>query len=167
MGSLITVTQTGVSVGNATKTQTTFTTQYPFQKLDSLNSVSFQEINLFFAVDTPNPDGLTSFYNRTLVYKFPHGYNYVPSSWFFVFENTSTPIGQEGIIIKGGGDTPGLTSAVFIVNVDKTNVYFYIDKYYNQTLIDLGIPFIGGVSLLIRSYIFVEDLLGNSVPTQA
>ena len=78
---------------------------------------------------------------------------------------SQTAIGSEGVYIVGGGSTPTASSAVFIATVDTANVNFYIDKYYDTSIVTLDPPSILGDFLTIRSYVFVETLLGDSVPT--
>jgi hypothetical protein len=162
----IQVSAPGVNLKGAVGKDITFSTRYPFAKLDSTNDTSFQLINLLFLHEPPNPDGVSSFYQRTLVYSFAHGYTYTPSTWFLVsIDGFTSVIGSEGVYITGGGSSPSLTSSVFIAEVDDTNVNFYIDKYY---IVFLGItpPSVLGLTLTIRSYAFVNDLLGNDVPNQ-
>lgn len=158
----------GVSLTTATGQQVTFTTRYPFWMLDSTNSVSFQVITLFFAVDPPNPDGTTTFYQRNLIYSFPHGYNYVPSTWFLVsIDNFQTAVGSEGVYLTGGGGLPALSSSVLVITADSKNVNFYIDKYWDTTIGALPAPSILGFFVEVRAYVAVQDLSGTSVPSQA
>jgi hypothetical protein len=180
MASLISVSRKGVSVPNGTGADITFNTKYPFWKLDSLNPVSFQIITILLNVEPPNPDGAVEFYKRNLIYSFPHGYNYVPSTWFELsipgytpfygpgYDETTAgpfPIGPEGVYLRGGGGLPLISSAVFIVTVDSTNVNIFIDKYYDTTMGVTPPPDVIGDFLHVRSYVAVNDLLGGDVPT--
>jgi hypothetical protein len=156
------------SLVNATGVGVTFNTRYPFDKLDSTNTKSFQVITLFFSVDPPNPDGTIATYKRTQIYQFAHGYKYVPASWFLVStDNFATTVGAEGVVLNVNNPDPTASSAVLIINVDSTNVTFYIDKYYNAgALGPPPPPSILGFFVAIRSYVFVNDLLGTDVPSQ-
>jgi hypothetical protein len=151
----------------ATGTDLVLNTRYPFAKLDSTNKVSFQLINILFLHEPPNPDGLATFFTTVQVYQFPHGYNYIPSTWFLVSTDAmATAVGSEGVIFVGGGDTPSFKSAVLDVTVDDANVYFNIDKYYDKRVTDLGAPNVLGMTLTVRAYVFANDLAGGDVPTQ-
>lgn len=161
---LITITNGEVSVNEASGPQILFSSQFPFTKLDSTNIVSFQLITVFFNNEPPNPDGSSSKYQRTLVYQFPHGYTYVPSSWFLATtSNFSTVLGPEGVTMVQHFISPLVSSAQFVVTVDSTNVNFYIDKYYDTTSFTAPAPNIQGVFLSVRSYVFVNDLTGTDV----
>lgn len=54
--------------------------QYPFTKLDVTNIVSFQTISILFQNEPPQPLASPGF-TDTLIYQFPHGYNYIPTVW--------------------------------------------------------------------------------------
>lgn len=164
----ISVSKPGVSLIGASAKDVSFSTQYPFHKLDSTNNNSFQIITLFLSKDTPTPaagPGLTAT-NRTLVYFYPHGYTYTPSSWFLCSTNNFTSVlGSEGawVIGNAAGTSPAL--AKFEVDVDATNVNFYIYKSWTNDGINPE-PSVLGIFITVRAYIFVEDLLGNGIPSQ-
>lgn len=167
MNGPIAVSGPGSSLTNASGPNITFNTQYPFYMLDSTNNVSFQVITLFFAHEPPNPDGTISTYQRTLIYSFPHGYNYVPATWFLVsLDNFKTAFGSEGAYLVGGGNFPTASSAVLIATVDATNVNLYIDKYYDAAF-PTGPPSIIGFFVGVRAYVAVQTLAGDSVPSHA
>jgi hypothetical protein len=132
---LISVSAPGTSLIGASAQNVTFSTRYPFHKLDSTNPVSFQLITLFLAVDTPTPAagaGLTAT-NRTLVYSYPHGYSYVPSSWFLISTNNFTSVlGSEGAWIIGSASGVSPAIAKVEIDVDSTNVKFYIFKSWTN-----------------------------------
>jgi hypothetical protein len=162
----IAVSAPGTSLTGTVGKDVTFSTRYPFAKLDSTNNVSFQTITILFGVDTPSPDGTDTTTNSTLVYQFAHGYKYVPSTWFMVSVNAFTSaLGTEGVYLVGGGDAPTLGSAYITAQVDATNVYFYINKLWVQSG-GLPAPTVLGITLTIRSYIFVNDLSGMDIPSQ-
>jgi len=164
----IAVSAPGSSLTGALGTDVTFSTRYPFDKIDSTNKNSFQVITLFFAVDPPNPNGTSVKKIRTPIYQFAHGYDYLPSSWFLnSLDNFTTAVGPEGVIIKGGSSAGTASAAVLAIEADSTNIYFYIDKYYDTSIFDFGIPTILGFFVAIRSYVFVNDLSGTDVPSHA
>ena len=162
----ITVTSNNVDIATSSGSEVIFSAQYPFAKLDKTNTVSFQNIALFFAHEPPNPNGTSVFQTTTLVYQFAHGYNYVPSTWFMMQNPTNTGVGlqpnyqQEGGIIIAT-DELYYTAAVLTMNADATNVYFYITKYYTAGD-SQSLPNIYGFSLNIRVYVFVGDLTGTT-----
>lgn len=159
----------GNSLVNATGTAVTFNTRYPFEKLDSTSSVSFQIINLFFNHEPPNPNPSSgnSGTTNTLVYSFPHGYSYIPATWFLISTNNfTTALGSEGVWLIGNATGAGGSNAQINVTVDATNVNFYIAKFYTNDGIS-QLPNVIGTFLNIRAYVFVNDLSGNDVPSQA
>ncbi len=162
----ISVSAPGTSLINATGDEVIFNTKYPFWMLDSTNDVSFEIITLFFAKNPPVPDGTISTYQRTLIYSFPHGYTYVPSTWFLVStDNFQTARGSEGVYLYGGGAAFALSSAVLVIEADTINVNFYIDMYWDTTVVASPAPTVLGLFVAIRSYVSVDGLLGDAVPT--
>lgn len=158
----IVVSAPGTSLTGANASNITFSTRNPFHKLDSTNSNSFQIITIFLSHETPNPTiGNTL---DTIVYQFAHGYTYVPSTWFLVsLNNFTTVLGSEGVWIIGNATGTNPVLAKLNITVDATNVYFTVSK----TWFTGGVPpSVLGFFLSIRSYIFIEDLLGGSVPSQ-
>ena len=168
----ISVSAPGKSLIGATAQDITFSTRYPFAKLDSTNQNSFEVISLFFNTEPPNPPSNASgtTHSNTLVYKYAHGYTYTPSTWFLLsLNNFTSTLGPEGSMILVSGQLPGSTNAIFNITVDDTYVYFYIYKTWGYVFgtPDPNPPNIIGYTVSIRAYIFVEDLLGGSVSSQA
>jgi hypothetical protein len=170
----ISVSAPGNSLIGATSRDITFSTRYPFHKLDSTNPNSFEIITIFFNREPPDPvmptPGGSTTTSNTLVYSFPHGYSYVPSTWFLVsIDNFQTTKGSEGAIIEIAPSSGiAQTYARLGITVDKENVNFYIYKQWwaRAGIVDPNPPHIIGFSVSIRSYIFVNDLLGGDVPNQ-
>jgi len=163
----ISVSAPGNSLTGAVGQNITFSTQYPFHKLDSTKPISFQIITLFMNKDTPAPAAASGFSatNKTLVYSFPHGYSYVPSSWFLVsINNFQTVLGSEGSWLVGNASGVSTANAQINIEVDANNVNFYISKFWLNDGVTQA-PSVLGLFISIRSYIFIEDLLGNSVPS--
>lgn len=165
LNSIMTVSSNGVDVGAATGPQVIFSSQYPFGKLDKTNKVSFQNISILFNREPPNPNGTTQTLLTTLVYQFPHGYKYVPSTWFLMQNPSNTGVGIQPAYQQEGGtviatDEFLLTAAIIRMQADATNIYFYIDKYYTQGD-SQPLPNIQGFSLNIRVYVFAGDLTGT------
>jgi len=164
----ISVSASGTSLQNASGAQVTFNTRYPFHKLDSTNNSSFKVITILIGVEPPNPVAPTSVatYSETLIYSFAHGYTYVPSTWFLIsLDNFQTTIGPEGNAFLVQGQIPGSTNAILNIRVDATNVNFYITKRWGYIFgtPDPVAPNVVGTTLYVRSYVFVEDLVGNGV----
>lgn len=165
---IMTVSSNNVGVKGASITQTIFSSQYPFSKLDKTNNVSFQNIALLFAHEPPNPAGTVGNTGpiKTLVYPFAHGYNYVPSTWVMVQNPTNTGVGQQPPYFQESWpiirtDANNYTAAELHLQVDATNVNFYVWKYYDNTNTP-SLPNILGFSLNIRVYVFVGDLTGTT-----
>lgn len=168
LNSLLTISSNNVDVRSATGPQVTFSTQYPFAKLDKTNTVSFQNISILFNHEPPNPAGTPGNTGpiKTLVYQFPHGYKYLPSTWMMCQNPTNTGVGlqpayfQESFIIIAT-DEGFYTAAELHIQVDATNVYLYVWKYYDQTDAP-ALPNIQGFTLNIRVYVFAGDLTGTT-----
>jgi hypothetical protein len=174
--SVLSISQNNVDVSQATDKQLVFNDKYPFHKLDKSKTVSFQNIRLFFNTEPPNPTGV---YPTdvgpvtTLVYSFPHGYKYTPATWFLMSNVTSSGTGLQPAYQQEGGyggffgalilETNELdfTAAILRVTADSTNVNFYVDKYWSNPGGANPTPAnIAAFTLLIRVYVFAEDLLG-------
>lgn len=174
------VSSPGTDATTASEAQLLMSLKYPFAKLDSTNPVSFQNINLTFLNEPPDApldgsgfSGHTT-YKRTLVYQFPHGYKYQPTTWCMSLSTLEDPdlshplAYQNGnMILLGfvGGSLGGATEAVLWVTADKNNVYLYVIK---QTQADGNGNFpspevqLVGSTVRLRVYVFVENLAGTS-----
>jgi hypothetical protein len=166
IGNIVSVSQNGVGVKDAFGVEQLFSVKNPFAKLDKTKPSSFRNIRLLFNHEPPNPDGLIAFGPlTTLVYQFAHGYDYVPSTWFLMQNLAQTGVGLQPAYQQEGGtvietDAGFFTAAILRVNADKDNVYFYVDKYYQQGD-GQPLPNILGFTLLIRVYVFAGDLTGT------
>ena len=160
---VLSISSNGVDVRSAKNSQLVFSDKYPFHKLDKTNSVSFQNIRLYFNNDTPNPSGIgADIYNRTLVYQFKHGYSYIPATWLELFVISGLYVNffyQEYGVIALTRNFP-YCAAELHYTVDATNVNIYIDKFYDLSGGATTVPTVASISLLIRFYVFVEDLSG-------
>lgn len=161
---VMSVSQNGVDLRNASASQLVFSSQYPFAKLDRTNNVSFQNISILFNTEPPNPDGISVFTLTTLVYKFAHGYTYVPSTWFMMQNPSPGSVGLQPAYQQEGGDIiitneADGTSAVLSMQADSTNVYLYVTKNYTS---GDTLPNIQGFSINIRIYVFAGDLTGTT-----
>lgn len=165
----ISVSAPGTSLTTAQGQHITFNTRDPFAKLDSTNVNSFEVITILFNTEPPNPSpplGQTGTL-RSLIYQYPHGYSYTPSTWFLVSkDNFVTVLGSEGVWILGNASGISPDIAKFEVDVDSTNINFYINKQWTNDGIN-GPPNIIGYFLTIRAYIFVGDLTATDVPASA
>lgn len=161
----ISVSKKGLSVNIAGNEDIIFNTRYPFAKIDTTNPVSFQIINIAFFNEPPRPALDSGLNVKTLIYKYAHGYDYIPSTYFLISKNNFQEVlGAEGSLIAGNYTAFGQYAA-FEVEVDATYIYFYVNVY------DIGIfdsyVTVAGTNLSIRAYVFVNDLSGTDVPTQS
>jgi hypothetical protein len=161
----IAVSAPNTSLQGAVGTDITFSTRYPFAKLDTTNPVSFQVLSIFFNTTPPQPTAVNTSTN-TLVYSYPHGYKYIPSTWFLLStDNFATVAGNEGATIINPNSGVGASYVNATIIVDSTNVNVYIYNFWGGST---SSPYsLVGYTLSIRAYIFIEDLSGNSVPAQA
>jgi len=175
----ISVSAPGTDLRTATGKDVILNTRYPFAKLDSTNLVSFQSIEISFANDPPNPDGSTSDNLTTLIYKFPHGYKYTPTVWC-MFQRTVGAGDQGDLTVTKFGPYQYESGVIAVSSASDLANYATLELAADDTNIYLGVmkvnvgafgpdpPVnIAGYTLLVRVYVFVEDLLGTDVPNQA
>ena len=161
----ISVSSPNVSLSTATASQIIFTTKYPFAKLDTTNLNSFTVLTILLTKDVANPASVNNT-ATTLIYSYAHGYTYVPSTWFLMsIDGFKTVSGQENGFIYGANSSAGVSSVTLTIVVDAVNVNFYANKFWGG--VNPSPPNITGTVITIRSYVFVEDLLGQSVPASA
>lgn len=135
-------------------------TRYPFHKLDVTKRESFQNISLNFVNEPPTPDGVGTTSLETTVYRFEHGYTYIPAVWV-LYQNlyvTATVLYgyRENII-----NTISAGSFAFLVTyVDDKYVTFKVRKNYfiADPLNPPALPNIAGYKLKLRCYVFAEDV---------
>lgn len=121
-----------------------FTSTWPLLKLDRTKEEPFRNTALQFINNTP--DGV-----KTEVHKIKHGYAYKPDVWVSVQNNNTQAQAQQyfqdtGIVAFG---TNVSETAIFTWEADETYVYFYITRTTVSII---------GYRLLIRTYIFVDDI---------
>jgi hypothetical protein len=157
----ITVAAQGSNAQTAKGSAVLLSAKYPFEKLDSTNLVSFQNINFIFTHEPPTPATPTSSgapnTNKTLVYSFAHGYNYTPRWWVLIKNNAASPyklFGYDSTQLAVG-DTAD-TNAVFTTEVTSTMMNFYVSKSVGYLATVL--PNVQSIPLAIRTYIFVDQL---------
>jgi len=158
----ISVSAPGVDLMGATGDNVIFNTRFPFAKLDSTMPHSFEIINIVFNNEPPNPSVGGS--TRTLIFQYPHGYTYEPSTFFLIsLDNFTTAYGSEGSWLVGNAESSNVSVAKFNIEVDQTNVSMYVDK---QQFVAGASPNVRGFFISIRAYIFAEDFTATSVPSQ-
>lgn len=156
MGYGIAISTPNVNVNGAKTNQLLLSSKYPFIKLDTQSSISFQTINLSIYQDPPEPV-LPATDTITNVYKFEHGLKYTPKIWslFQVVVPPTThfyqPYFQEGGVIAAQTAYDG---ASMYYTADAQYVYIWIDKFNDGT----GSPnnLIGTV-IKITLFTFVDD----------
>ncbi len=166
----ISVSAPGASLINASGSDITFNTKNPFMKLDSSTNISFQNITLFLAKNTPDSS------TPTTVYTVPHGYKYVPSCWMLYqrtvglgdqsggTSNRAPAYGYDGgtFVVQSAADSA--SNAHIGMSVDATNVYITVTKFQNA--VDFSWINVIGYFLHIRLYVFANDLSGTDLPSQ-
>jgi hypothetical protein len=148
----------GTSVTNAKTSQLVMDTSNPFIKIDTQNPVGFQTINMLITTDPPEPPsggGVT----YTTIYKFKHGYNYIPSveALFYV---QSPPPGTHfyQVYFQDSGTIAAQTAddgAFLYVIADATYVYFIVSKF-NDGYGSANL--LSGTNILITTHVFVQDI---------
>lgn len=141
--------------------QTLLNTSYALIKIDTQKSTGFQKILLLITNDPPEPVApATHIY--TVVYKFKHGYNYIPAHEHLMYVTTAPPTGgsqsynNDWILLKA---TSVDTYAALYATADATWVYFVIDKYNDQATIPAPPGnLLTGINVQIGSHIFVDDV---------
>lgn len=146
-----------------------FTTKYPFAKLDTQlgidltknpvsGPVSFQNISIIFKNEPPVTAGGTQ---STLIYKFKHGYDYMPT-WWVLYQNTigsndsaQWNYGNEGSVIVS--TLEAFNFAQLIINVDTKYMYIYVFKSWASALDPA--PNIKNFMITIRAYIFTDPIV--------
>lgn len=154
----IVISNPGSSVTDLSNAQIAFKTSNPFIKIDTQNSGGFRTITLIITTDPPEPVGpATDAY--TTLYKFKHGYTYIPSLETLFFLSTP-PTGVSGYQLYSqdsiflGGHTIADDVIIYAV-ADATWVYIICDKQN----FGIGSPnVLTGTNLLITTHVFVEDI---------
>lgn len=155
----IVITAPGTDVTGAPTAQVIMDTSKPFLKIDTQTTTGFQTLTLLITTDPPEPVGpATDAY--TVVYKFAHGYKYIPSveTLFFV---TNPPPGatftQTYFQDSGQIGAHTVDDAVFLYAVtDATYVYFVIDKFNDQSGLGQA-NLLTGTNINITTHVFVDD----------
>lgn len=132
----------------------------PLHKLDSSVDTSFRNILITFNNEPPNPDGVTDFNLDTEVYRFKHGYDYIPCTWVLYQNLTLAPSGVSIEYAMYGGiiySPDAFASAYFFFDIDETYVRLVVRKNYVSGL-GSGVANIVGFRLRIRVYVFAEDI---------
>jgi hypothetical protein len=130
----------------------TMNTTLPFIKIDTTNSVGFQTITLLITTDPPAPVGpATDTY--TTLYKFKHGYSYIPSVETLFVVTTPPPTAAQYQAYSL--DTVNLAETCTLeALVDATWVYFVAHKYTGF----FGDVVLTGTNVSITCHVFVEDI---------
>lgn len=156
----IKVSREDVDVFEATGDDLLLDMDSPLAKLDSSKDTSFRNILITFANDPPNPDGISDFNQETEIYKFKHGYDYIPSTWI-LYQNltpASSGVSIEYAMYGGVIYSPDAgAAAYFFFTVDETYIRLIVRKTYISGF-GSGVASIVGFRLRIRVYVFAEDI---------
>lgn len=149
----------GVSAVGAKTASILMDTNHPFIKIDTQNANGLLTITLIITTDPPEPPP-TGVPNYTQLYKFKHGYTYVPSleSLFFVSSPPPSPYGNgTQTYFQDSGRLAAATiaaSATLYAIADNTWVYLYCSK----VSFDGSITLLTGTNVQITTHVFVEDI---------
>lgn len=112
----------GRSVQTANGPQQLLSMKNPLTKLDVTNRVSFQTIQLLFNHEPPQAPAVAPYYTNTLVYQFPHSYQYIPAVWMSwqnlspAFPDNPPNNSANTIFYPNGDDNAGEIAYEAIVN---------------------------------------------------
>lgn len=154
------ISQPGVSVHDAKPGQVVLDTSHPFIKIDTQNTAGLQTITMLITNDPPEPVSPAK-HRYTTIYSYKHNYAYVPAVESLINVVTPppgmpnfNPYFMDIALIASQSFDDGAT---FYVVADKTNIYFIIDKYNEQS--GLGSPnLLTGTNLTVTVHCFVEDI---------
>ena len=156
----ILITQPGIDVAGAPASQVSLNTSNPFIKIDTQNKAGFQTITLIITTDPPNPGAFPNTTKYTELYKFNHGYNYVPSleTLFYVQNFPPGLLGgqtyaQDALFL--GGHTVDDSTFIY-ATADAQYVYIICQKYKDDLSGQTNI--ITGTNIQITTHVFVEDI---------
>jgi hypothetical protein len=153
----ILISQPGQAVSNAPAAKIVMNTAHPFIKIDTQNVAGFQTITLSIVNNPPEPVG-PAIDAYTVVYKFKHGYTYIPSleTLFYVTAFAPGMVGGQTYFQDYGflGGHTAFDGVNMYAIADATWVYIMVDKY-NQG----GSPnTLTGTNVTITTHVFVEDI---------
>ena len=153
------ISKENIDVSNATGDNILLDINKPLHKLDVTNTVSFQNLLVIFNNEPPNPDGVTSFSLDTEIYKFKHGYSYIPCTWFLYQNLTPNSVGSVEYAQYGGqiASPDAGSSAYLYYYIDPTYFHIVVRKNY-QFGVGIGVTSIIGYRLRLRIYVFAEDI---------
>lgn len=148
----------GNSVSGAKLGQLVMDSGNPFLKIDTQNAVGFQTITLLITNDPPEPPS-TGGNTFTTVYKFKHGYTYIPTVEMLCFvQNISPSIHGVMPYFQDWGFLGGSTvndQVTFYAVADATWVYLILEK---SNFGGGSANNMSGTTLVVTTHVFVEDL---------
>lgn len=160
----ILVTAPGKDVTTASGGSILMNTTYPFIKIDTQNPAGFQTILLLITTDPPEPVSGTGFADTyTVVYKFKHGYTYVPTVETLFVVTAAAP-GQSANSYQAyfydfgvlATSTSGIAGGAYLYAVaDATWVYYVVCKYDQD---GVSTTLLTGTNVQITSHVFVDDI---------
>lgn len=134
--------------------QIVMSSKNPLAKIDRTNDKGVQNIRIQFNTNPPK--------GPVLVYSYAHGYKYTPTIWNLIQAvGVAAPYKADPYLMDTGSilfNSPA-SYADFFVEVDATNVYYYVNRYYDTLISNPSFNVtLAGIALRIRTYIFVEDV---------
>lgn len=149
----------GTSVTNAKPSQIFLNTSNPMLKIDTQNKAGFQTLQLIVTTDPPNPSGARAT-NVTTLYRFAHGYTYVPTLEMLCYVQSFPPTLTGGQTYFQDWGTLGANNFNGTINVyalaDSTYIYIMCQKRNGD---DGSTILMTGTNLLITTHVFVENVI--------
>jgi len=149
----------GISATDPASGQFSLNTSNPFIKIDTQNDGGFKTITLIITTDPPEPPP-TGVPNYTLLYRFKHGYTYIPSleSLFYVSSPPPSPYsnGTQTYFQDSGqlGAATIAASASLYAVADAT----WVNIICSKVSFDGSITLLTGTNVQITTHVFVEDI---------
>lgn len=149
----------GVNVQENNPTSQTTNLNFPNLKLDTQNTNAFQSILLLITNDPPEPSSPGDKF--TTVYKFAHGYTYVPSvETLFTVKSAAPGTVFYQSYFQDMGIVASQNVGSFVTmyaSSDETNVYFIVDKT-DQMNIGPAPNLLTGLTMQISCHVFLDDI---------
>lgn len=150
----------GVSVVNAKPSQLLLSSSNPFLKIDTQNPIGFQTFTLIINTDPPEPPS-SGGSTYTTIYKFKHGYTYIPAVEMLCYVESPPPGTSAGAVMTYFMDWGQIGAHTYLDGVyfyaiaDTTYVYLIIQKYNGG---GGSTNLLTGTNLQVTVHTFVDDI---------
>jgi hypothetical protein len=154
----ILITQPGADVVGASPNQVVLNTSNPFIKIDTQNKAGFQTITLLITTDPPEP--VFPVQTRyTVLYKFKHGYTYIPSLETLFYVRTNPPgshLTMQYFLDNGVIAAQTVDDQVGLYAVADNQWVYIICAKFNDG--NGSANLLTGTNIDITTHVFVEDI---------